>query len=117
MRRFLLPCCLASAFACGTSTPSTTLGAEDEPVTCESMRGHVQAIYREASQSEGVAANLSSEFVSANVHMVMADCVEAPERVRTCVRDARSARQIESECLLPLDDEGTVEGQRFARRG
>jgi len=42
----------------------------------------------------------------------MSECNREPGRVAACAAKAKSAPELESKCLSPLDDEGS-EGDRF----
>lgn len=48
-----------------------------------------------------------------DIDMVLADCQSAPTRLVPCLQAATSAPELERDCLIPLDDEGTVEGRAF----
>ena len=119
MRLVFLPLALAVLGSCGTSaTPASPKGTGDDggyqALDCDSIVEHVEHIYHRAAEAEKVAANLLSEFVSANLHMVMVDCKNAPAAVLACLHRVKSARDLEAQCLLPLDDEGTTEAHKFA---
>jgi hypothetical protein len=47
--------------------------------------------------------------------MVLTDCRGDPARFAPCLRAAVSVPQMERDCLVPLDDEGKVEGQAFGK--
>jgi hypothetical protein len=45
--------------------------------------------------------------------MIMNDCVKDPTKLAPCLAAAASVAQMEHECVIPLDDEGTEgEGPR-----
>ena len=45
--------------------------------------------------------------------MVMNDCSAEPDRVAPCAERAANAAELERTCLIPLDDEGAVDGDRL----
>ncbi|MCA9675521.1 MAG: hypothetical protein KC464_10840 [Myxococcales bacterium] len=87
----------------GTGTGTGTGTAAD----CDGVRRHVEELYR-ADPSGGA----SDEAVADNVAMVMSDCARDPGRVAGCAGAARTVNELETRCLVPLDDEGS-EGDRF----
>lgn len=109
--------CLGSACAKG-SQPTTTVshdgGATEIAPSCAAIEARVKSLYEEAAEQEGIAMNLRSEFVSANLHMVMKDCRLSPANRTSCLREAKSVEAVEGTCLEYLDDQGTVEGHQFA---
>ena len=90
-------------------------GVETDIVrSCAAMQHRVEELYQQAAEQSGMAANRRSEFVSANLHMVMSDCRLNPTEGYACLQEAKSVTELEDRCLVPLDDEGSVEGSRFA---
>lgn len=89
-------------------------GSTKIEVSCAALEHKVSVLYKEAAESSGLAPNLHSEFVSANLQMVMNDCKLRPAVRAECLEKASSVPQMEAECLEFLDDQGTVEGYRFA---
>jgi hypothetical protein len=47
--------------------------------------------------------------------MVLTDCRDDVRRVAPCIERARRVADLERECLIPLDDDGQVEGRKFSR--
>jgi hypothetical protein len=45
--------------------------------------------------------------------MILGDCRKDPDRFVPCIRAATTVAQLESECVIPLDEAGTVEGAFF----
>ena len=45
--------------------------------------------------------------------MVLRDCQSAPDVVIPCVETATDVAEIESSCLIALDDDGEVESRQF----
>jgi len=82
---------------------------------CAALASKVEGLYRGASEAPTTDAGvqLANELVAANVHMVLKDCRTDPATFVPCLSKAKSTADIESECLIPLDDEGRVEGRTF----
>jgi hypothetical protein len=96
---------LALAAACNGGKARPT---PDPPVArCDEVRAHVEQLYRSA------IAEPAADEIEANVHMVLADCRTDPGRFAPCVRAAQTVAQLEAQCVIPLDDEGRVEGAAF----
>lgn len=103
--------------ACGQSQAPVAPQAGDDAgdtANCESLTRKATGLYQVAAVDEGLAPNLHTEFVEANVHMVMVDCHAQPKLVISCVASAETVADIESKCLIPLDDSGEVEALQFA---
>ncbi len=98
----------------GTKGSSQGDGGDAPPSSdgCEQIRLRVRMLYTK-NLAPGESAELASDLLQANVDMVLADCRASPERVLPCVKSAAQVAQLERDCLIPLDDEGTVEGKRF----
>jgi len=75
---------------------------------CAAARTHAEQLYRAA------ASSADDPTVADNAAMVAADCAADPARVARCAAAATTVAQLESDCLVPLDDEGS-EGLRFTR--
>lgn len=56
---------------------------------------------------------LADDLLAANVTMVMNDCRADPDRVAPCAERAADAAELERSCLIPLDDEGAVDGDKL----
>jgi hypothetical protein len=90
--------------------------------SCDDLRGAIEAIYRRepapapaAGEDPAKAAALAQEILSDNVDMVLADCRRQPDRSVPCIKAAQSVPQLEHDCLVPLDEEGS-EGTAFTGR-
>jgi hypothetical protein len=81
---------------------------------CDAQRAHIQQLYEQATTAD--KPELAADLLEANVAMVMADCAEQPARAAPCIEQAKTAADIERDCLIPLDDEGTVEGNKFGSK-
>jgi hypothetical protein len=119
MRVKLIGCALLLLGSCAKgSQPASPVsrdgGETDVTVGCGAMEHKLKTLYQDSAEREGVAPNLRSEYISANVHMVMNDCKLSPTVRTNCLQQAKSADEVESKCLEYLDDQGTVEGFRFA---
>jgi len=75
----------------------------------EAARPHVEQLYRGDAQTR--EPKRVDEAVADNVALVMHDCARDPARTPPCLAKAASVAELEKQCLLQLDDEGT-EGQR-----
>jgi hypothetical protein len=72
------------------------------------MLGKVSALYRaDAEQHE---PRRIDEAIADNSEMVMNDCRHEPRKVVPCLERARSVAELEHDCLIPLDPDGS-EGQ------
>lgn len=91
----------------GSGSGSTATG---DPAACAALAPHVEALYRAAAER----TPMTDGEVADNVAMVLGECKDAPDRVVACVTTATAVAQLESQCLTPLDDQGT-EGERFLR--
>ncbi len=113
---------LLSLAACGSSNDSRrpTSGSGDgdggqaRGQSCETIQVKVEDLYRKSAESEGVAQNLRAEYLSANLHMVLVDCKRDPQ-VLSCLQRSKSVAEIEANCLVPIDDEGTAEARAFGQ--
>lgn len=122
----LLAVVLASAIACtcgggngsgggagGGGTVPVDPGAPLDP-RCAKARPTIEALYRAEAQAQpGADAARVEEAVRDNTAMVIAECARRPG-VAACAGRAKSALEMEGDCLEPLDDEGT-EGNRIRR--
>jgi hypothetical protein len=102
---------LAAACAChphgktgeGGSGPS---GGTAAAASCDSVTAPVTALYQAEAKATGAEAH-DATFVADNVAMVQTDCARDPGRVAACAAGATSVAQLEKDCLIPLDEEGT----------
>jgi len=106
--------------SCGGNAPpvapaaSTSGAPEVQPAggACDGARGKVEQLYRAAAHDQEPAR--VTELVADNTAMVMRDCATAPGKIAACIAAARTAGELETRCLVPLDDEGT-EGEHPSR--
>ena len=91
--------------------------AKPQESPCAKTREHVEALYRaelgRPDESDGAAPADVESSVADNTAMMLADCERDPQRFAPCLKAAVSVQQMERDCLVPLDDEGTVEGRTF----
>lgn len=109
---FLLVC--LSACSASKSTTNTRASSESEQPPraqeCATLRGRLGKLY--AAQSAQ-----APKSVADNVEMVLDDCQRSPARVLPCAREAETAEELESTCLIPIDDQGQAEARRFGAAG
>jgi hypothetical protein len=79
------------------------------PTTCEGARPKVEALYRAEAQTK--EPKRVEEAVADNTAMVMTDCAKQPDKTLACLGRVTTVAELEKECLIPLDPEGT-EGER-----
>lgn len=114
MKRALI---LVVLFACsgktngtgtGSGTGSTNIKPPD-PVanakTCDDVKARVQSMYRAEAQAH--EPKRVEEAVADNTAMVMNDCAKDPSKFVPCLAKAASVAELEKQCLVPLDEEGT----------
>jgi hypothetical protein len=102
------------------STGGTTTSSGERPAAldprCVKVRPRVEALYQQArdpSADKDKDKALADDLLAANVTMVMNDCRAEPERVASCAERATDAAELERTCLIPLDDEGAVDGDKL----
>lgn len=97
-------------------------GGGGDPGACDAHADRVQKLYARAAAAAATpdekpeAATLRGQEVADNTAMVLADCRKMPDRFAPCLARAASVEQMERDCLVPLDDEGKVEGSYFRQR-
>lgn len=78
---------------------------------CARLRPRVEALYQRARPpADDKDKALAADLLAADVAMVMNDCRAEPDRVAPCAERAADAAELERACLIPLDDEGAVDG-------
>jgi hypothetical protein len=95
----------------GSATPRDPSALIDP--RCVQARGPIEALYRAEAMAAKLDPARTEEMVRDNTTMVMNECAGRPQ-VGDCSVTARSAQQLEADCLRPLDDEGT-EGSTIRR--
>lgn len=103
MKRFvvvaLVACACPSKQAAGPGSGSAVVQVKN-PTTCADVQGKIAQLYG----SDPQAAD--------NVHMVMSDCAKDPAHRVPCIASAQTVAELEKQCLIPLDEEGTEGEQR-----
>jgi hypothetical protein len=80
--------------------------------SCDDIKARVEQMYRgEAHVKEPKRVE---QAVADNTTMVMNDCAKDPAKAVPCLAKAGSVAELEKQCLIQLDDEGT-EGQALAK--
>lgn len=101
-----------------TGGPTAGATAGDAPpvvehaTSCDEVRPRVEAMYRAEAQAR--EPQRVEEATADNTTMVMNDCARDPAKAVPCLAKVGTIAELEQQCLIPLDDEGT-EGERFAR--
>ena len=107
MHRWLLV--LLVACACPSKQPAQPQPGSAAPpstdVTCDAVKPKVEALYRAEAQAK--EPNRVDEAVADNTRMVMNDCAKDSATVARCIVNVGSVAQLEKDCLVQLDDEGT----------
>ena len=85
----------------GTAAPPPVSAAK----TCDDVKPRVEQMYRSEAQSR--EPKRVDEYVADNTHMVMTDCAKDPAKAVPCLAKAGSIAELEKQCVVPLDDEGT----------
>jgi hypothetical protein len=71
---------------------------------CTAVKSHVEQLYRvEAQHAEPKRVD---EAVADNTRMVMHDCAQDPSVVSACVGAAKTAKDLEANCLARVDEAG-----------
>ncbi len=91
----------------GPSTPPTA-----NAKTCDDVKSRIEQMYR--SEAQAKEPKRVEEAVADNTAMVMNDCAKDPPKIVPCLARAGSIAELEQQCLIQLDDEGT-EGQALVR--
>ena len=108
MNKWLVVVLLAGCACPQKPAPGTGSGSGSGSAvasTCDAVKPKIEQLYRaEGQQREPKRVD---EYVADNTHMVMADCAKQPDKAVPCINAAQSVPDIESKCLIPLDEEGT----------
>jgi hypothetical protein len=109
MKRVVLLALVACACPSKRTAQPVGQGSAAPPVasatTCDGVKPRVEQLYRaEAQQKEPTRVE---EAVADNTQMVMNDCVKDPAKRVPCLAKAATVAELEKDCLIPLDDEGT----------
>jgi hypothetical protein len=81
---------------------------------CDKQRDKVEKLYRGAITETDPKKRAAAEAaVPDNVQMIMNDCRTDPKRFGPCLERVTTVADMEKSCIIPLDDEGRVEGKMF----
>ena len=110
----LVACACPSKQTAGPATGSASgSGSAAVPVvaatTCDGVKSKVADLYRAEAQAK--EPKRVEAAVADNTAMVMADCNKDAARVVPCLVKAQTVADIEKQCVVQLDEEGT-EGTR-----
>jgi hypothetical protein len=115
---------LAAAAACsqgGSARPKADDSGGGPPPAdldprCAKIQPQVRALYQKAQGPEASKdPALAADLLAANLTMVMNDCQTEPDRVAPCAERAPDAAELERTCLIPLDEEGAVDGDQLIK--
>jgi hypothetical protein len=100
----------AAAVPAGPATPLANGSAAPPPAavaptTCDGITAKLDQLFR--ADAQVAEPKRVDERTRDNVHMVMTECAKHPATVVACVNNAATLKDIESQCLAPIDDEGT----------
>ena len=107
----------SSTHGTGPGSGSTGSGLGSAPPvanakTCDEVKTRVEQMYR--SEAQVKEPKRVEQAVADNTTMVMNDCAKDPAKAVPCLAKARSVAELEKQCLIQLDDEGT-EGQALVK--
>ena len=77
--------------------------------TCDEVKPRVEQMYRAEAQAK--EPKRVDEATADNTAMAMKDCATDPAKFVPCLAKAPTVADIEKQCIVPIDDEGT-EGDR-----
>ena len=117
MKRLLV---WVAVVACSANTNGPTTGGSGGGTTvvasnaksCDDVKARVEQLYRAEAQSK--EPKRVDEAVADNTTMAMNDCAKDPARIVPCLARVPSVADLEKQCLIPLDDEGT-EGEALRK--
>jgi hypothetical protein len=104
----LVACACPSKKPARQGGPGTATTPVATVTTCDAVRPRVEQLYRAEAQAK--EPKRVEEAVADNTQMVMNDCAKDPAKIVPCLAKAATVSELEKDCLIPLDDEGT-EGQ------
>ena len=115
-RWVLLVACVTLAAACPSKPATNGTGGQGSgggggaPVvtnakTCADVKAKVEQLYR--AEAEVKEPKRVEAAVADNTTMVMNDCNKDPASFVPCIAKAQSIVELEKNCVVPLDEEGT----------
>ncbi len=110
MKRVVLLVMVACACPSKKPVQQTTAGSGGAPpvasaTTCDGVKPRIEQLYRAEAQAK--EPKRVDEAVADNTQMVMNDCAKDPAKLVPCLAKATTVSELEKDCLIPLDDEGT----------
>src|ERR1041385_5940117 len=73
--------------------------------TCDEVKPRVEQMYRAYAQAK--EPKRVDEATADNTAMVLKDCATDPAKFVPCLAKAPTIADLEKQCLVPIDDEGT----------
>jgi hypothetical protein len=107
----MVACACPNKQATGPTAGSGSTGSGEAvtPVTggstCDEVKPRIERLYRVEGQTK--EPKRVEAFVADNTAMVMTDCATDPARFVPCLASASTVADLEKQCTVPLDDEGT----------
>ena len=77
--------------------------------TCDDVKARVADLYR--AEAKVKEPSRVDDAVADNTAMVMKDCAKQPGAAVPCLAKVATVAELEKQCLIPIDDEGT-EGEK-----
>jgi hypothetical protein len=114
--RWVLLLAVVACSSTHTSGPGSGSGTGSAPpvtanaTTCDDVKPRIEQLYR--AEAELKEPKRVDEAVADNTAMAMKDCAKDPAIAVPCLAKASSVSELEKQCLIQLDDEGTEGGAR-----
>lgn len=116
MKRWLVTFAVLVAACSGKpKTAPTTQGSGSNEVavvtppssakTCDEVKPRVEQMYRAEAQAK--EPKRVDEATADNTAMAMKDCATDPAKFVPCLANVPTIAELEKQCLVPIDDEGT----------
>ena len=115
MKRWLVVVAVVAAGCSGKpKTAPTTQGSGSNVAvvtppssakTCDEVKPRVEGMYRAEAQAN--EPKRVDEATADNTAMVMKDCATDPAKFVPCLAKVPTVAELEKQCLVPIDDEGT----------
>ena len=102
----------------GDAAVATPEAVAPTAADCDALRDEIANRYRAAAGAVAGGKQRAAALatVADDAEMVLIDCRTEPARFVPCLRAAQTVEELEARCVIPLDDGGMVEGQRFSVR-
>jgi len=120
MKRWLVFVAVVACACSSKNGPTTTGGSQQgsgagsevsvvtpptNAKTCDEVKPRVEQMYRAEAQAK--EPKRVDEATADNTAMAMKDCATDPAKFVPCLAKAPTVAELEKQCLIPLDDEGT----------